>query len=105
MPHIEQLEHLAIAVGPSGLIALGNLPPTGDTRLHAQELIACIPELVRLLYRYRSGTDNRELTSQYIDKLRQLIERCLAKNLTHSGNTRIIVDLLLAFPLRQLLWI
>lgn len=59
MPHVEQLEHLPITVFPRCVVALGHLPPSGNTGLHRQKLVASVTKLVRFLNRYRPGPDHR----------------------------------------------
>ena len=57
---IPQLKHLATAVFPGSLIALRHLPPACDTRAHAQELVAVLPELIGLCQRDRARPYDRD---------------------------------------------
>lgn len=99
MTNVEKLEHLPISICPCSIIPLRNLPPTSYARLNRKKLIACITKLISFLTRHRSGTYYRKIPREHINKLRQLIQRCLTKKVANTRYTRIFIDLLLALPL------
>lgn len=102
MAHVEQLEHLAVAVGPGGAVALRDLPPAGDAGLDGQELVAGVPELVGLLERHGPGADHGQLSCEDVQELGQLVQTRGAQESPHARDARVAVDLLLALPLGHL---
>lgn len=103
MAHVEELEHLAVAVSPCSVVPVRDLPPTGDAGLTRQELVASIAELVGLLDGHRSRADHRQVPHEDVQKLRELVDRVLAQEATHARHARIVVKFLLAFPFLELL--
>ena len=102
MTHVEELEHLAVAVLPCCRVALGHLPPAGDARLAGEELVAAVAELVGLLERHGPGPDHGQIAREHVDELRQLVQARPTQEAAHARDTRVIVELLLAPPGLQL---
>lgn len=103
MAHVEELEHLALAVLPGRRVALGHLPPAGDAGLAGEELVARVPELVGLLEGHGPGPDHGQVTREHVDELRQLVQARPAQEAAHARDARVVVELLLAPPGLQLL--
>lgn len=103
MAHVEELEHLTIAVLPGRRVALGHLPPAGDARLAREELVAAVAELVGLLERHGPGADHGQVAREHVDELRQLVQARPAQEAAHARDARVVVELLLAPPGLQLL--
>lgn len=102
MAHVEELEHLALAVLPRRLVALGHLPPAGDARLAGEELVAAVAELVGLLERHGPGADHGQVAREHVDELRQLVQARPAQEAAHARDARVVIELLLAPPGLQL---
>lgn len=102
MAHVEELEHLALAVLPRRRVALGHLPPAGDARLAGEELVAAVAELVGLLERHGPGPDHGQVAREHVDELRQLVQARPAQEAAHARDARVVVELLLAPPGLQL---
>lgn len=103
MAHVEELEHLTIAVLPGRHVALGHLPPAGDARLAGEELVAAVAELVGLLERHGPGADHGQVAREHVDELRQLVQARPPQKAAHARDARVVVELLLAPPRLQLL--
>lgn len=103
MPHIEEFSCLPLTTLPSRLIAVGRCPPASNTRLTCKHFVAGVTVLIGLLKCHRPWSNDGQITRKYVDELRQLIERSVAKKAAYVRNARVIVDLLFATPLRQLL--
>lgn len=91
MTHVEELDELTRAVGPGGVVSADDLPPTGDARFAAQELVSRIAKLVGFLERNGPGTNHGKVTRQHVDKLRQFIKRGVAEEVTNLRNARIVI--------------
>lgn len=91
MTHVEELDELARAVGPGGVISADDLPPTGDARFAAQELVSRIAKLVGFLERHGPGANHGKVACQHVDELRQLIKRGVAKEMPNLCNTRVVI--------------
>lgn len=89
--HVEELDELTRAVGPGGVISADDLPPAGDARFAAQELVPCIAKLVGFLERNGPGTNHGKVTRQHVDELRQLIKRGVAKEVPNLRNARVVI--------------
>ena len=103
MPHVEELQELALAVLPGGIVALGDLPPAGDSRLAGEELVACVAKLVGLVLGHGTRANHGEVAGQHVEELRDLVERRLAQEVAHTRDARVVVELLLAVPDLELL--
>lgn len=103
MPHVEELEHLAFAVLPGGVVPVRDLPPAGDAGLAGEELPLAVPELEQLLVRYGAGPDDRKIAREHIQELRELVDGVLPKEAPDAGHARVVIELLLALPGLQLL--
>lgn len=103
MSHIEELERLAVPVGPGCLVALGYLPPSGDAGLDREELVTRVTELQRLLLRDRTRADDSKVAHEHVQELRELIDGVAAKHAPDTRNAWVIVDLLLAAPEGELI--
>lgn len=102
MAHVEELEELALAVCPGGVVALGDLPPAGDAGPAGEELAAGVPELAGLGLRHRAGPDHGEVALEDVQELRHLVEGGAPKEPPHARDARVAVHLLLALPLGHL---
>lgn len=91
MTHVEEFDELARAVGPGGVISADDLPPAGDARLAAQELVSRIAKLVGFLERHGPGANHGKVARQHVDKLRQLIKRGVAEEVPNLRNARIVI--------------
>ena len=91
MTHVEELDELTRAVGPGRVISADDLPPTGDARFAAQELVSRIAKLVGFLERNGPGTNHGEIACQHVDELRQLIKRGVAQEVPNLRNTRVVI--------------
>jgi len=83
-----------------------NLGNAGNARLgHMTELIIGDNgrKCIRIFQHMRAGTNNAHVSKEHINKLRDLIETCIAKELSDRGDTGIILDSLLA--IRQVIHI
>lgn len=58
VPHVEELEHLAVAVLPGGVVPVRDLPPAGDAGLAGEELPLAVPELEQFLVRNGAGPNH-----------------------------------------------
>ena len=103
MAHVEKLEHLAVAVGPCGVVPVRDLPPAGDAGLAGEELPLTVPELEQFLVRYGARPDDREVAREHVQELRKLVDGVLPEEAPDAGHTRVVVELLLALPGLQLL--
>ena len=102
VPHVEELEELALAVGPGGVVSLGDLPPAGDAGPAGEELAAGVSELVGLRERHGPGPDHGEVAQKHVQELRHLVEGGLSQQATQARDARVTVDLLLSLPLGHL---
>lgn len=70
---------------------------------NATEQRGIIAEMLKLVIRYWTRTDDAYLAKQHIEKLRKLINRGLPQNPAKLGDTRIIVYLAFTLPNGELL--
>mgnify|MGYP000033166366 CR=1 FL=1 len=102
MAHVEELEELALAVGPGGVVALGDLPPAGDAGPAGEELVPRVPELVGLGLGHGPGPDHGEVALEDVQELGGLVEGGAPQQAAHPRHARVVVHLLLALPLGEL---
>lgn len=103
MAHVEELEELAVAVGPGGFVALRDLPPAGDAGPAGEELVARGAELPGLRLRHRPRPDHGEVAEEHVQELGDLVEGGAPQEAPDARDARVVVDLLLAPPLGHLL--
>lgn len=103
MPHVEELDPLAVACLPGGVVSRRDLPPAGDARLHGEELVAGVAELEGLGLGHGPGPDHGEVPDEDVEELGQLVEGGAPQHAADARDAGVVVDLLLALPLGELL--
>ena len=102
MASVEDLEGLALAALPGGVVPGYDLPPAGDAGLDGEHEVAGVAVLPGLLLRDGPGADHRELPLEHVGELGQLVQGGPAQEAAHAGDPGVAVDLLLAPPLGEL---
>ena len=89
-----KLESLSVTYIGSSVAA----PPSGDARsylvIQSQSIV-----LFELAFDKRSRPYDRHVSLYDVDKLRELVQRSLAQELSYAGDSRIVVELLVLLPL------
>ena len=76
-----------------GIVAIGHLPPAGDTRLHGKALQVVLRVLRDLVGQRRSGAHDGHLAQENVQELRELVDGVLADELPDPGDAGVLLHL------------
>lgn len=76
-----------------GIVAVGNLPPSGNPRLHGQALQVVLGVLRHLIRQWWTRPDDAHLPQEHVQELRELVDGVLADELTNLGDAGVLPHL------------
>ena len=74
-------------------VAVGNLPPAGDSWLHGKALQVVLRVLRHLVRQRRARSHDGHLAQEHVNELRELVDGVLADELADLGDARVLLHL------------